>query len=141
LGDLSQVVTGSDQRQLGSGLGPDLAEADRSGKAVADTFAAPRFHRVAAFAEEIGQRLGGTTVADRAIGLAVGMAQVTEVADPAGEASGSVKTLAWPRRLRRMASRLSWGWTPDSSQKANAVPTCTPVAPKRRASAIRPGRP
>ena len=79
---MSQVVTGRDQRQFGSGFGPDLADADSGGEAVADAFATVRICHGAAFAEEIGQRLGGTAVADRAIGPAVGMAQVAEVADP-----------------------------------------------------------
>jgi hypothetical protein len=82
LGELGQVVTGSDQRQLGPRSKPKLPETDGRGEIVADALAAVCLFRRPAFGKEIPQRLSRTAVADRTIGLAVGVAEVTEVAYP-----------------------------------------------------------
>src|ERR1039458_4779724 len=82
LRDVSQVVAGRDQRQLVFGFGPNLADADRGGKPVANAFASMGVRFGAAFGQEVGHRFGGTAVADSAVALAVGMAEVAEVAKP-----------------------------------------------------------
>ena len=81
LGEVRQVVASGDQWQLGWPSGAQLTEPHSGRESVANAFAAEGLFGAAAFAEIIVERLGGTAVADRAIGFAVGVAQVAKIAD------------------------------------------------------------
>ena len=69
----SQVVASRNQRKLGRGLLSNLAEADRGGKSVADTFSADSLFDGTAFAKEMFERLRRTAIANSPVGLAVGV--------------------------------------------------------------------
>lgn len=83
LGEVGEVIASSDEGKFVNSFGTDLGEAGSGGEGIADALAAGGLFDGATFAEIIRERLGGTAVADRAILLAVEVAQVAEVANAA----------------------------------------------------------
>ena len=155
---VEHVVARRHERWLEFAAAAHLTVIHGGHKPVADALATVDVGDVSALADEIVDRLAGAAVAHAAVGFPVSLAEIGEIADafacgehvdsdtvpgscttlngkPVGDACGSVNTSA---RLARIAAivLLQRREMPDSSQKANAVPTWMPPRPVRAAASL-----